>query len=334
MKSSKAYDDDDDELYGDLDSLGGDVFGGFGCSVKQDEDSDSSDSLFGKPYDENDGTCGGCGGGGEDNEFDEHKLASVFDLQLQFPPPPTHGPGQEQRLDAQLEPITCPVKQSAVSQFVKETEHCRIFDTKTEYDLRKRECLTLGRMLIGSWCGILGGSANKIKWYCHPVRNFLMWLRIDENGDATLWTCHEGKWKRNVHKELLPGLLYGLYQQLWQDEEFKKKHTNTIGSPRNNKQVFKTVIASLFSIGPLGNGEMNKCTEEFWNSPERTSLLEKYSVKDGQKTKKTTSAEVQQQHSELPTVHLASGAIASGAVASGAVGMVFGAVHFHNHNSS
>jgi len=418
---SKDLNDDgnNDDLYGEL---GGDIFGGFGSSLKlspsmhtQDDsnhDGSSNNGFSDERRDEND-KCrsivsgvvapstrnqeyvnnhdnNGSGLSGErrdkndsrrligtsdgavtvhkeEGTCDPHELAFVGDLSNgnslrsfldQFPPVPTHIPEPafervDAGLDAQLETITCPSKKNDVAKFVKEKKHSKNFSTKLEYDLRKRECLTLGRMLIGRYCGVSGGTAHENKWYSHPVRAFRMWLRVDPSGNETLWTCRDGKWKRNVYKELFPSPAYGIYHRLWQDKDFLKEHSGPKGDPRTNKEAFKPVMYSIVCTG-VGNGQFNECLDQFWKDPQRTALQLKYCDADPDtvkpRSKKKTNKErpqfskeeqqlLQQNRESLalaqgPTINVASGGIsnsgavtvASGGVGSGAVSVASGGI--------
>ena len=283
---------------------------------------------------------------------DPYELASVGDLSDentrrvfldQFPPVPTHMPDAD--LDAQLEPITCNDKKVEV-QKIRKNPPPKHYDTKLEYGLRKLECLTLGRLLTGRYGGVTGGSANENKWYRHPVTSFRMWLRVDKRGSQTLWTYRNGKWKRNVYKELFPAPAYGIYHRLWQDHDFWKEHFGPKGDPRTNKEAFKPVVCSIVSAG-VGDDELNECLDAFWKDPQRTALQQKYSDADPHtakpRSKKKTGKErpqfskeeqqlLQQNRESLalaqrPTINVASGGMYSSGAVSVASGGIMGVVN-------
>lgn len=243
----------------------------------------------------------------------------------------------DQKLEDQLEPVTCPQKRDAIAKFLS-TKRSKEFSTKLEYDLRVRECRTLGRMLTGSWHGYSAGGGDK--WFYHPVYNFRMWLRVSANGSESLFTCRDGKWKRNVYEDLFYVPAFGIYMRLWDNKKFLQDHTGTMGDPRTVKKAFKPIVYSMVSVG-RGQAQFNKCFDKFWTDPRRIALKQKYSnemkKKRGIEQKRDVRAaehdpQQQQQQRQQPAVHLASGAIASGAIASHAVLNIANTINIHYHH--
>lgn len=116
----------------------------------------------------------------------------------------------------------------------------------------------------------------------------------------------------------------------------------------------------MVTVG-IGNNQFRTCLDEFWNSPQRKALQEKYLQE--KRFEKTDTAQQQQfsadvfqklleqqsqrgvlqklleQQLQRPTVHFSPGAVASGAVASGAVAsggnlVIGGVVNNHQPASS
>ena len=251
-------------------------------------------------------------GDGHGSQHVEEKIGVTvdgYDLSpAAFRPVPSSKPSiNEKSLEAVLEPVNCRKKRNDISKFLSE-EHSKKFGTKVDYDSRVRECKTLGRALIGSWCGKTSGDG--VTWIHHPFYDFNLWLRIDAK-EETLWTCDRGgKWKQNVHTELFPGRALELYKKLWEDKKFLQDYKGKM-DPRCNKRAFKPVLADHLSVG-RGEDQFKTCFTKFWDSSLRKEMQTKKS-----KPKKTEELvairDRGMQQQQLPGVHLHSGPWASGA---------------------
>jgi len=251
-------------------------------------------------------------GDGHGSQHIEEKIGVTVDgydlSSAAFPPVPSSKPIiNERSLEAVLEPVNSK-KRDDISKFLSD-DHSKEFDTKVDYDSRVRECKTLGRALIGSWCGKTSGDG--VTWIHHPVYDFNLWLRIDAN-EESLWTCDRGgKWKQNVHAELFPGPALELYKKLWKDKKFLQVYNGRM-DPRINKRAFEPVLADHLSFG-RGEAQFKTCFAKFWESNLRKETHTKKSKPKTMEELVAIGDRAMQQ--QAPGIHLHSGAqsFASGA---------------------